>query len=178
MVIPMSKLPFEIRRLTAPDADCYRELRLKGLLDHPAAFGASWEEEAFRPLDWFAERLERNVVLGGSWPASPTLAGVAGLLVPETAKLRHKGVLWGVFVRSEAQGIGLGKALLARVLEHAAQIVEEVRLTVGTTNTRAVHLYTNAGFQQYGLEQGALKIDSQYHDEILMSLRLAFYLQL
>ena len=90
----------------------YRELRLEGLARHPDAFGASWEDEAARPLPWFAERLERNAVFGGWVAGGSELAGVAGLLVPEAAKLRHKGVLWGMYVRPRARRTGLAAALL------------------------------------------------------------------
>lgn len=172
MIAETSRLPFELRRLTARDAARYRELRLEGLRDRPEAFGASWEDEAPRPLDWFAERLERNAVFGGGSRTGSALVGVAGLLVPKATKLRHKGTLWGMFVRPEAQGAGLGRALVSRVLEHAAQVVEDVQLTVGATNTRAIRLYARAGFQRYGMEQGALKIDGQYYDELLMALKV------
>ena len=81
--------PCTVRRLAAADAACYRELRLEGLRGHPEAFGSSWEDEASRPLAWFAERLERHAVFGGGSHGSPALAGAVGLLVPEGAKLRH-----------------------------------------------------------------------------------------
>ena len=167
-----SRSPFTLRRLATPDAAYYRELRLEGLRSHPEAFGSSWDDEVSRPLAWFAERLERNAVFGGSSPASPALAGAVGFLVPDAVKLRHKGVLWGMFVRPEAQRTGLGTALVARVIEHAAQVVEEVQLTVVTSNTAAVRLYARAGFEQYGLERRALKVDDRYHDELLMALLL------
>src|ERR1700757_3408297 len=95
-------LPFTLRRLTASDASDYRALRLEGLCSHPEAFGASWEDEVSKPLAWFAERLERNAVFGGSRDDS-ALLGTAGLLVPDAAKSRHKGVLSGMFVRPEAR---------------------------------------------------------------------------
>src|SRR5215217_8285706 len=125
MVQPSPPAPeadaFTIRRLVAAEAAEYRELRLEGLGGHPEAFGAAWEEEAARPVAWFAERLERNAVFG-AWAAfdgGRTLAGIAGLLVPDAAKLRHKGVLWGMYVRPRARGMGMGAALVARVLDHA-----------------------------------------------------------
>ncbi len=164
--------PFTLRRLGLPDAAGYRELRLEGLRSHPEAFGASWEDEAAKPLAWFAERLERNAVFGAPLDAEH-LVGIAGLLVPDAAKLRHKGVLWGMFVQPEARGTGLAAALVVRVLEQARGIVEEVRLTAVASNTAAVRLYTRAGFRQYGLERRALKIGNEYHDELLMALRLS-----
>ncbi len=77
-----------------------------------------------------------------------------------------------MFVRPEAQGTGLGTALVAQVIEHAAQVVEEVRLTVVASNTAAVRLYARAGFEQYGLERRALKVGDRYYDELLMALAL------
>jgi len=164
--------PLILRRLAAPDAACYRELRLEGLRRHPEAFSSSWEDESSRSLDWFAGRLEGNAVFGANSAVDPTLAGVVGLHVPEAVKLRHKGALWGMFVQPEYQGTGLGMALVAHVIEYAAQVVEEVRLTVVASNTAAIRLYTRAGFEQYGLERRALKVGEHYHDELLMTLQL------
>lgn len=167
-----SELPFGVRRLSALDAVSYRNLRLNGLHAHPEAFGASCEEEAAHPLAWFADRLERNIIFAGGPADTSDLNGVVGFYVPDGAKQRHKGVLWGMFVQAEARGTGLGSSLVARVLEHAMQTVEEVRLTVVASNTAAIRLYERAGFEQYGLERQALKINDNYHDEVLMALSL------
>jgi RimJ/RimL family protein N-acetyltransferase len=160
-----------LRRLTPTDAESYRAIRLEGLRSHPEAFGVTCEEEAGQPLPWFAERLERNAIFGG-WLEEPILAGVAGLLVPEAAKLRHKGLLWGMFIRPAARGRGLAAALVQRVIEAAADTVEELRLTVVASNIAAVRLYTHRGFRKYGVEPRALKVGNRYHDEVLMALPL------
>jgi ribosomal protein S18 acetylase RimI-like enzyme len=164
-------LPFTLYRLTASDASDYRALRLEGLRSHPEAFGASWEDEVSKPLGWFAERIERNAVFGASREGT-ALLGTAGLLVPDGAKSRHKGVLWGMFVRPEARGTGVAAALVARVIEQATDLVEAVRLTVVSSNMTAIRLYTRAGFNQYGLERRALKVEDQYYDELFMELPL------
>ena len=164
------KAAFEVRRLSASDAANFRDLRLDGLRAHPEAFGASWEEEAAQPLPWFVDRLSRNVIFGGGPTGTSDLWGVAGFYVLDSAKQRHKGVLWGMFVQPEARGTGLAPSLVARVLEHAKETVEEVRLTVVANNMAAVRLYERAGFQQYGLERRALKIGDDYYDEVLMAL--------
>lgn len=172
MVQPRPPVPQDavaLRRLGAPDAAAYRALRLEGLATHPEAFGASWEDEAARPLAWFAERLERNAVFGGWAGGGPALDGVAGFLVPEAAKLRHKGVLWGMYVRPPARRAGVAAALLARVLDHARGEVEEVRLSVVATNAAAVRLYREAGFEAYGLERRALQVAGRYYDETTTS---------
>lgn len=167
-----SKSRFNLRRLSASDATAYRDFRLRGLQAHPEAFGASWEEEAPQPLAWFENRLDRNVIFGGNLAATSDLGGVAGFYVPDSAKQRHKGVLWGMLVQPQARGTGLAPALIARVLEHAKETVEEIRLTVVSTNAAAIRLYERAGFEQYGLEQRALKVGCDYYDEVLMALSL------
>ena len=144
---------------TAP----YRELRLEGMKGHPEAFGSSWEDEADKPVSWWAERLERNTVFGG-WVNSSSLVGVACFSVQDAAKLRHKGVLWGMYVRPEARGTGLAAALVQQVVAHAGTLVEEVLLTVVALNAAARRLYVAAGFEEYGLELRALKVGSEYYD--------------
>jgi ribosomal protein S18 acetylase RimI-like enzyme len=96
----------------------------------------------------------------------------ARLAVQDPAKLRHKGVLWGLFVRPEARGMGLAAALEQPVVAHARPLVEQVRLTVVASNVVARRLYGAAGFEEYGLERWALKVGSEYFDEVLMVLPL------
>lgn len=160
---------FLLRRLSASDAEVYRELRLEGLRNHPEAFGSSWEEESEKPLAFFRERLERNVVLAAAADDDGQLLGIAALGVKQAVKLLHKGVLWGMYVRPEARGSGLAAALVERLLSEARGTVEEIQLTVVTSNEAAVRLYTRCGFKKYGVEQRALKVGGRYYDEQLMT---------
>lgn len=174
MIKPVALGPtdsFKIRRLETHDIANYRELRLESLQSHPEAFSSSWEYEAYKPLSWWVERLETNTVFGG-WVGNSPLAGVAGLRVQDAVKLRHKGVLWGMYVRPDARGTGLAAALVLRVIEHARALVEELCLTVVASNTAAYRLYSAAGFKKYGLERRALKFAGEYYDEVLMALPL------
>ena len=63
----------------------------------------------------------------------------------------------------------VGRLLLEAALELAAQSVELVQLVVVKDNEPAVRLYESVGFEAYGLEQRALKIDGRYYDDILMA---------
>jgi RimJ/RimL family protein N-acetyltransferase len=161
----------KVRRLGANDIASYREIRLEGLQKHPEAFSLSWEEEAASPASWWAERLATNVVLGGGIDGSPLL-GVVAFRVHSAAKLQHKGILWGMYVRPHARGMGLAASLVQRVVEWARPPVEEICLTVVASNAAACRLYRRAGFEQYGLERRALKIGDRYYDEALMALPL------
>jgi RimJ/RimL family protein N-acetyltransferase len=166
-----ASIPLKVRRLETDDVASYRELRLEGLKSHPEAFGASWEDEAGKPHSWWAERLEANTVLGG-WIDSSPLLGVAGFHVQGATKHRHKGILWGMYVRPQARGSGLAASLVQRVIEHAESLVEQICLTVVASNAAAHRLYSAAGFEQYGLERRGLKVGDVYYDEVLMALPL------
>ena len=100
---------------------------------------------------------------------------VAGFRVRDAVKLQHKGVLWGMYVRPGARGTGLAAALVQQVVEHARTRVEEVCLTVVTSNASARRLYNAAGFKEYGLERRALKVGSEYYDEVLIALPLTLH---
>lgn len=159
-----------LRRLAAEDAEAYRALRLEGLASAPTAFGAALEDEAGQPLRWFADRLTQQAVFGG-WIGGG-LAGVAGLRTADAAKIRHKGLLWGMFVQPAARGTGLAGALVEQVIAHARGRVEDIRLAVVADNTPAIRLYTRLGFRPYGVEPRSLKLGDRYFDEMLMALTL------
>ena len=103
MIENRSKALSEVRRLSPLDAAVYRNLCLAGLEAHPEAFGISWEEEAAHPLAWFEDRPDRHVIFGAEQTAAVTPRGVLGFYVPNGAKQQHKGVLWGMFIHSEAR---------------------------------------------------------------------------
>jgi ribosomal protein S18 acetylase RimI-like enzyme len=166
----MSKSPSpSLRRLVEADAIAFREIQLEGLRLHPAAFGASFDDENTQSLSFFERRIMENPIFGG-YLGDSTLVGVAGLIIPSGAKLRHKGILWGMYVRAAARGIGLARALVDAVLDHARGIVDEIKLEVLPDNESALRLYRDAAFTAYAREPRALKIEGIYYDSLLMTL--------
>jgi ribosomal protein S18 acetylase RimI-like enzyme len=161
---------WHVRRLGPDDAAAFQALRLEGLATDPCAFAASHEEEAGDSLGEVAARLERQPVLGGF--ADGALLGVAGFAIPAPAKKRHKGLLWGVYVREAARGRGLGRALVLEVIEHARAHVVQLHAAVVTTNHVALSLYGSLGFTTYGLEPRGLAWAGRYFDQELMVLLL------
>jgi len=129
--------PFTIRRLTPADASDYRDIRLEGLARHPDGFGSAWEDEVEQPLASFEQRIANTAVFGAFLSDENELAGVAGLIVPQGAKLRHKGVLMGMYVRPSARGTGMAAAIVQAVISHARTVVEEIQLTVAPHNDAA-----------------------------------------
>jgi RimJ/RimL family protein N-acetyltransferase len=155
-----------IRRLEPGDAALYREIRLEALQKNPEAFGSTFERENAQPLSWFEAALGRADIFGASLGGK--LGGIAGFSVQEGTKQAHKGVLWAMYVRDVARGSGLGKQLVAAVLDHARGRVELVQLTVVSENEAACRLYKAMGFVEYGFERRALKQNGRYFDEFLM----------
>ncbi len=160
-----------LRLLTPADAAAFRDIRLAGLAADPRAFSAALADEAQHDLDWFASRLADSTVFAAD--DGGRLLGVAGLAIPPGAYKRHKGLLWGVFVRAEARGQGLGARLVAAVIDAARGEVEELVLGVCTYNDAAIATYRRAGFIETGFEARALCIDGVYVDEITMTLPFA-----
>lgn len=163
---------FTIRRLTASDTPAYRALRLDHLRQHPTGAAAAFEDEVEQPDEWFAQRTANTAVFGGFLDDGDTLCGIAGLLVPTGLKMKHKGMLTGMYVAPAARGTGMSRAIVDAVLAHAKTTVEEVDLRVDPENLSALRLYLAAGFTQYGREPRALKIDGEYRDALLMTLPL------
>lgn len=165
-------MQFSIQKLGSADAEDYRALRLDGLARHPEAFCASFEEEDGLSIAAFAERLEGGLVFGARACDRDVLLGTVGLRVSKDIKTRHRGLIWGMYVVPDAQGTGIGAALLRHVMEESRHRVEQLYLAVAASNVSAQRLYGKAGFKQYGLERRAMKVGAIYHDLILMDVRL------
>lgn len=83
-----------------------------------------------------------------------------------------------MYVAPEARSTGLGKALMLEVIKMARNLngLEQLNLSVVSTNISAKKLYESLGFETYGLERNALKQNEEYFDEEFMVLQLTnFY---
>jgi len=162
----------EIRQLTAADVEVYRDLRLEGLQTNPEAFGASFEEEKDLSLESFASRLEGQGTFTFGAFDQEDLLGVATLVQANKMKLKHKASIFAVYVSSKKRGLGIGKQLMVGIINQAKSIVdvEQINLTVVSSNESAKGLYTSLGFHVFGTERNALKIGQQYFDEDYMVL--------
>ncbi|MDJ0946905.1 MAG: GNAT family protein [Kiloniellales bacterium] len=156
-------MDIQVRRLTEDDAEGFREIRLEALKSHPESFQSTYESAAELPLDAFAQRLRRYALFGGF--IGDELYGFVGFFPLRNPKISHKGIMWGMFVKEDARGTGLAEAMVGAVLDHAQGTVEQVLLSVIVENKRARRFYEKMGFEPFGLERRALKIDGRYYDE-------------
>ena len=104
--------------------------------------------------------------------ADGRLAGTAGYFRRHEAKTRHKGRIWGVFVAPAFRRHGLGRNLLRALIDEARTIdgLDQLDLSVATTQSAARRLYESLGFSIDGRELRSLKVGEAYVDEDLMAL--------
>ena len=130
-----------VRATTMADWQALREIRLQSLRDAPDAFASTYAREAAFGEDEWRRRATRD----GSFIAFLPEVGPAGLgggflAEPEVVELV------GMFVRPQAQGRGVGKAVIDAVVGWARQQgASTVHLWVTETN-KARLLYERCGF--------------------------------
>lgn len=163
-----------VRAFSATDAPAFRRIRLEALQRHPEAFGASFAAESATDEAGFTARLAANTPPSAIFGAfdGDEIVGMAGFALRGAEKLRHKGVLWGVYLRDSHRGHGHGRRLVGHVIAHARAHVSALQATVVTANADAAALYRALGFVTYGIERDALRVDGRCFDEALIELRL------
>ena len=164
----MAGMSYVIRSIRADEWPAVKELRLVSLRDPVAhlAFLETYEKAAAHPDSFWQERAAGGAE--GATGAQQFIAegadgqwlGTLTVLVEEAgttdwagfAVERRQGHVVGVYVRPEARGGELTKALFEAGLEWAwAAGAERVRLIVHEENGRAQGLYRKVGFVASGV---------------------------
>lgn len=106
----------------------------------------------------------------------PRIAGVAGTAMLQQlrpSRCRHVGVL-SVGVHPDAQRLGLGRALMQYLIDHARQYdLKRLELYTRVDNERARALYASLGFQLEGTRARFVKLDDEtYVDDLILVLFL------
>jgi GNAT superfamily N-acetyltransferase len=153
-----------VRPLGAADAPQYRELRLGSLRDFQLCHGPAYEDALEQSVEWHAERLAKP---GDFWFGAfdgDRLAGTVALRTQEGRRLRHSASLNSLMVDERQQGRGIGRALVAHLIEYARSLgyIRQVTLALTDGNASAERLYEAFGFKLYGVEPDALLHEGTY----------------
>jgi ribosomal protein S18 acetylase RimI-like enzyme len=160
---------------TKKHAEKYNELRVEALLDSPEAFGTTYAEHMARskPIERVYNRFQEDGnYTFGMLTENDDLLGVCTLLRQSNLKEKHKAHIFAMYVTPSARKEAVGKQLVTAAIEKAKEIgVEQIMLSVVTSNKAANRLYESLGFSTYGIEKHSLKDEEQnYWDENLMVL--------
>jgi ribosomal protein S18 acetylase RimI-like enzyme len=154
--------------------DRWFEMRIESLYDSPSAFLASPETELSQGVEVFRERIQNggneNLIIGCF--DGDNILGSVGLFRESAVKARHKGTIWGVYVKPGYRGREIGRKLLQSAIEAARDVMKlkKIDLSVDASREPAKRLYASLGFKKWGCEELAVQIEGEYFDEEYMSL--------
>ncbi|WP_335872824.1 GNAT family N-acetyltransferase [Bacillus sp. 2205SS5-2] len=165
------------RQLDEKDASDYLQLRLEALKISPDAFASTLEEalQKDNPIDQTKNRLNSPTSITFGAIQNDALVGVATLLLSKNQKLKHKGEVVAVYVTPEFRGAKISRELMNQLIAYAKSTnLSHIKLTVVSTNIKAISLYHTLGFEVFGLEKHSMKdtISGGYIDELLMQMHL------
>lgn len=158
----------KIRILIQGDWETWKQFRLDALKNSPENFGSSYEEELNWPDSDFQNELIKSDIFGAF--IGDALVSCAGFYILNSAKTKHRGVIWGIYTKPEYRKQGIAGALIQAIINHAISRVSQLHLKCVTSNLDAVRFYQKLGFKIYGTEPRALKIGDVFFDEHLMLL--------
>ncbi|MDQ3780741.1 MAG: GNAT family N-acetyltransferase [Chloroflexota bacterium] len=153
-----------IRPILSQDAEAVHELRRQPkVMDGTTSLPSERIEDRRRFIEGFGP--DDHVFVA---EVDGRVVGIAGLHVKRSRR-RHVGEI-GMMVHDDFQGQGIGRQLLAALLELADNYLGLIRveLEVLPDNACAVTLYEHFGFQHEGRKQKALLRGGRYADLLVM----------
>ena len=159
-----------IRRASPNDAAAYARL-----MNDPAIFSGLLQMPHTDEETWRARLVESCTPGKIDLPLAAELHGIvvgsAGLHPVGQALRRRHAMTLGISVAREAQGKGVGSALMAALCDYADRWVGALRLelTVYTDNVAALALYRKFGFRIEGTHRGYAMRDGVYVDAYAMA---------
>lgn len=157
-----------VRRLTSKDLSAFRALWAEGLMRVPTAFLFSAEEVRAFPNKDVERGLEVNLTLG-AFDDAKRLVGFVTARRGGPQRMRHMADLGPLYVRSESQGQGFGRALMEAVLQQLIDAgVQQAELCVDVENNGAQALYHALGFHIFGRRPRSVLIEGVGRDDYLM----------
>jgi ribosomal protein S18 acetylase RimI-like enzyme len=164
--------PIHIAEIKSDQIAKYKEFITVGLLNDGENFRISPNDDINAPFP--TQDRDDSFTLGSF--VNNTLVGVVSFERDggNREKLRHKGILFRMYVAPEFRGQGVAKTFIEELLIRIRKIsdIEQVNLVVAAHNETAKNLYRNFGFVSFSSEKYAIKWQGKYFTEEQMVLTI------
>ena len=159
-------MELRIRRLVADDWPAVARIYVEGL----ATGVASFEVDVPAWSDWDAGHLQALRLVAEADGA------VVGWLAASRVSSRdcYRGVVeHSVYVDRRARGLGVGRALLERLVADAPRDgIWTIQTSIMAGNGASLALHESVGFRVVGRRERIAQRDGVWHDTVLLELRL------
>ncbi len=161
-----------IQEIKSDQLEMYKNFLRIGLINDEESFRISANDDLKTPFP--TDGTEDSFTIGGY--SENKLAGIVSFSRDgnDREKLRHKGILFRMYVSSEYCGRGIAKILIENVIKRTKILdnMEQINLTVVTNNLNAKNIYTKFGFKTFSSEKNAFKWQGKYFNKDAMVLFL------
>ena len=159
-----------IKKLEVSDCQQWKKIRLEALKNSPDNFMSSYQDEVNYSDDHFTRGLEASIIFGCF--IQDEIVGCCGLVVEKASKISHTGTLWGMYIKEDARGGGVGLSLVSHVKDYAKSYIKHLYLGCNAENQSAIKLYRKCGFKVYGTRPNYTKIGDKFYDDLIMMCEL------
>ena len=155
--------PLRTRTATTDDADAIAEIYNQGIADRIATF-ESEPREAADIAAWFAPR---HLVVVAETEAGPVAFAAS---FPYSNRRCYGGIgEFSVYVRRDYRGRGVGRAVLAALIEAAvARGMHKLTSRVFSENATSRALLKGLGFQEIGIHRRHGQLDGRWRDCVIV----------
>ena len=154
-----------VREVTADEWPVWREVRLRSLLDSPAAFGSTYEHELGFTESFWRERLGNpEAVSVLAWQGNAPVGIGAGF--QDLPGLLHVVAMW---VAPQARGRGVAHLVLDALRDWAGVRRLRLHLDVESSNVVARRCYEAYGFRATGTTQPLREGAEEVTERMLLS---------
>lgn len=156
----------EIRKLSPDDWQIYKDLRLQMLREEPQAYSQKYEDLIKRTDEEWKENTltDTRGELVAFVDGKP--AGMNGYAYDNPNLV----FIWGMFIRKEYRGLGLGRMLMEEIEKEIRKDAEvkKIHVSVISSQITAWKLYEKLGYKEIKREKEKVNYDGVLYDEILM----------
>jgi ribosomal protein S18 acetylase RimI-like enzyme len=164
--------PLQILEIKSDQLTLYKQFLTTGLVEDEENFRITVSDDLLAPFP--TNDKEDSFTLGAY--LHNELVGVVSFTRDgfDREKLRHKGILFRMYVSKQYRGMGIARRLIEEVVLRSKRLkdIEQINLTVISNNENAKKLYEKLGFETFGSERNAIKWKDKYFGEDQMVLVL------